>query len=122
MKIYFFSDTGWEQRLQTNANRLVEMFQQLAAGTPTSDLVVAIYLLHHSTWNGGVAFARDWLTPTKFISQRGRWKFTRSFELPSDLAPRFKLIRLQFGLKNSKYPLCHNDMYGWRLCYASFLD
>lgn len=122
MKIYFFSDTSWEHRLQTKASQLEELLQQLAADTPTSDLVLASYFIHHSSWNGGVAFARDWLTPAKFVSHRGRWKFTRSFELPADLSPRFKLIRLQFGLKNSSYPLCQTDTYGWRLSYHSFID
>lgn len=122
MRIYFFSDAGWEQRLQTKANQLIELFHLLAADTPTSDLVLAVYFLRHSTWSGGVAFAHDWLTPAKFVSQRGRWNFTQRFILPSDLAPRFKLIRLQFGLKNSSYPMCQTDTYGWKLRYQTFSD
>jgi len=95
---------------------------QIADGTDTSQLVIASYFCGSSDWSGGIAYARDWLTPQQFISPRGRWKLTQKFNVPGDLPIVFKLIRLHIGMKNFKYPLCLVDRYGWKLCYDSFTD
>lgn len=122
MKIYYFSDTNWQQRLALDEPVLKEQFYQIADGSKTADLIVANYLLQQNSWSGGIAFARDWLTPRQFISQRGRWKFTQKFGVPLDLPDAYKLIRLHFGIKNLAYPLRQIDRYGWELSYASFTD
>jgi len=122
MKIYYFSDTEWKQKLRHTKSELTEIFNQIANGTNTDMLVVATYLLGKSSSSGGIAFARDWLTDKQFLSFRGRWKFTQEFSIPHDIPETFKLIRLHFGIKNSKYPLCQIDRYGWKLTYSSFRD
>jgi hypothetical protein len=122
MKIYYFSDTNWEQRLESKQSGLADLFYQISDEIQTVDLVVVNYFLRHCVWNGGVAFARNWVSPNKFVSHRGRWKFTNRFEIPHDLPPNFKLIRLQFGMKNMNYPLCQTDGYGWKLAYPTFMD
>lgn len=112
MRIYFFSDAGWEQRLQTEANQLIELFHLLAADTPTSDLVLAVYFLRHSTWSGGVAFAHDWLTPAKFISQRGRWNFTQFFYAALGFSPPIQTDSA--AIRSQKQPLSNvPDRHLW---------
>ncbi len=121
MKIYYFSDTDWKQRLTFDESELKQLFDQIADGSNTHDLILANYWLSKNSWSGGIAFAREWRAPSQFISHRGRWKFTQKFEIPADLPNSFKLIRLQFGIKGLKYPLCQIDRYGWKLTYSSLL-
>ena len=122
MEIYYFSDTNWEQKLRTAKSDLNSLFQKIADGTNANDLVLVNYFLSRSSWSGGVAFARNWLSSNQFISHRGRWSFTKKFQLPADLPENFKLIRLHFGVKNLNYPLSQVDRYGWQLTYSSFID
>ncbi len=122
MNIYYFSDTDWKRRLKFDEPGLKEIFNQIADGSNTKDLILANYLLIRNSWSGGVAYTRNWLKPKQFISNKGRWKFTQKFGIPKDLPEGFKLIRLQFGIKSLKYPLCQMDRYGWKLTYFSFID
>ncbi|MCI0495732.1 hypothetical protein L0Z72_12075 [candidate division KSB1 bacterium] len=122
MRVYWFSDTDWETRLSCNKESLTALIQQIAHETNTNDLVIVNYFCNKIAWSGGVACARDFMTPGQFISHRGRWKFTRAFGIPNSLPPSFKLIRLQFGLQSIRYPLTQIDRYGWKLTYPSFLD
>ena len=122
MTIYFFSDTDWKRRLRFDESTLNKIFYQIADGSNTEDLILANYLLHRNSWSGGVAYTRDWLSPKQFVTYRGRWKFTQKFGIPNDIPGSFKLIRLQFGIKGLKYPLCQIDRYGWKLTYLSFID
>lgn len=122
MNIYYFSDTDWKRRLNFDESKLKEIFYQIANGSNTKDLILANYLLVKNSWSGGVAYTRNWLTPKQFINHLGRWKFTQKFGIPHDLPEAYKLIRLQFGIKNLKYPLCQIDRYGWKLTYCSFID
>ena len=122
MIVYCFSDTNWKRRLSFDESKLEQIFYQIADGSNTNDLIVANYLLNRNSWSGGIAYTRDWLSPKQFITYRGRWKFTQIFEPPDDLPDAFKLIRMQFGLKGLKYPLCQIDRYGWKLTYSSLID
>lgn len=122
MTIYLFSDVDWKYRLNFDESKINKIFYQIADGSDTKDLILASYLLHRTSWCGGIAYTRDWLSPKQFITFRGRWKFTQKFGIPSDLPGSFKLIRLQFGIKDLKYPLCQIDRYGWKLTYFSFID
>lgn len=122
MRVYWFSDMDWETRLKCNQKNLEAILQRIAHETNTNDLVLVNYFCKKIAWNGGVAYARDFLRPGQFISHRGRWSFARSFGIPDSLPPSFKLIRLQFGLQNLQYPLSQIDRYGWKLTYSSFLD
>jgi len=122
MTIYYFSDIDWTRTLRFDESKLKKMFYQIADGSNTRDLILSNYFLHRNSWSGGVAYARDWLTPKQFITCRGRWKFTQQFKIPNNIPGSFKLIRLQFGIKGLKYPLCQIDRYGWKLTYASFID
>jgi len=122
MTIYYFSDIDWRQTLNFDESKLKNIFSQIADGSNTRDLILSNYFLHRNSWSGGIAYTRDWLTPKQFITYRGRWKFTQKFEIPNDIPGSFKLIRLQFGIKCLKYPLCQIDRYGWKLTYSSFID
>lgn len=122
MIIYYFSDTDWKPKLNFDESTLEQIFSQIADGSNTKDLVIANYLLHRNTWSGGIAYTRNWLIPKQFISHRGRWKFTKYFGVPEDIPDAFKLIRMQFGIKGLKYPLCQVDRYGWKLTYSSLID
>lgn len=122
MKIYYFSDTNWQQRLNLRESELSDIFDLISDDTDTNDLVVSNYLLSRYSWSGGIAFARDWLTASQFISSRGRWKFTRGFGIPQDLPAKFKLVRLHIGIRKLSYPMCQFDRYGWKLTYESLRD
>ena len=122
MKIYYFSDTNWEQQLGSTPSDLSQVFYRIAKGTNADDLVLVNYFLGSNSWNGGIAFARNWLSTSQFVSRRGRWSFTRNFPIPRALPENFKLIRLHFGIKSLEYPMSQVDMYGWKLTYSSFID
>lgn len=122
MKIYYFSDTNWQQRLNLVQSELTDIFDLISDDTDTSDLVVSNYFLSKYSWSGGIAFARNWLSASQFISSRGRWKFTRGFDIPQDLPANFKLIRMHIGMRKLSYPLCQFDRYGWKLTYESLRD
>jgi len=122
MNIYYFSDTDWKRHLKFDESNLREIFNQIADGSNTKDLIVANYFLGKNSWSGGIAYTRHWLSPKQFITYRGRWKFTEQFGIPNGLPKNYKLIRLQFGIKGLKYPLCQIDRYGWKLTYFSFID
>ena len=114
MTIYYFSDTDWKRRLGFDESRLKKIFYQIADGSNTEDLILANYILHRNSWCGGIAYTRDWLSPKQFVTYPGRWKFTQQFGIPRDIPGSFKLIRLQFGIKGLKCPLCQIDRYGWK--------
>jgi len=122
MTIFYFSDIDWRRAFNFDESKLKNIFYQIADGSNTRDLIVANYFLNRNSWSGGVAYARDWLVPKQFVTHRGRWKFTQQFGIPNDIPDSFKLIRLQFGIKGLKYPLCQIDRYGWKLTYSSFID
>ena len=122
MTIYYFSDIDWRRRFNLDESKVRKIFYQIADGTNTQDLIIANYFLNRNSWSGGIAYARDWLSPKQFVTYRGRWKFTQKFATPNDIPGSFKLIRLQFGIKAIKYPLCQIDRYGWKLTYSSFID
>lgn len=122
MKVYLFSKNNFEKILQIDFDSVIQILRQIAYETDTEDLVVAIYFLCRCKWTGGTAHVRRWISPAEFIATRGRWKFSKDFPLPSDLPPKYKLIRLLFDLNLPKYPLKQNDYYDWIFHYSSFQD
>ncbi len=122
MKVYCFSDTNWQARLNLTVSDIVQIITQISSDTCTVDLILALYLLSSNSGSGGIAYVRNWLTPKHFASQRGRWRFTKKFPPPNDLPEKYKLIRLQFGINYLSYPLSQQDCYGWTLTYHKFQD
>ncbi len=122
MKIYYFSDTDRESHLHITQSQFSDILFQVTGETVTKGLIVAVYFTASRKWTGGVAYTRDWLNQKRFMSHRGRWKFTNRFAIPNDLPEAYKLIRLHFGSKNASYPLEQIDQYGWQLKYHSFQD
>ncbi len=122
MKIYYFSDTDWENHLQITQDRLNDVLSHLSADTDTSGLIVAVYLLRNHQLSGGIAIVQQNITPAQFAAKRGKWAFTKHFPAPADLPEKFKLIRLKFNLNEANYPLQQIDQYGWEWRYHSFID
>lgn len=100
---------------------LQQVLETIAQDTDTRDLVVVLYLLPNSRWTGGTAYCRSWLSPTDFITRRGKWHISADFDLPADLPLRFKLIRMLLRTRVN-YPLFERDRYGWEFNYTSFKD
>lgn len=98
------------------------IMKKIAADTDTSDLVVALYLKPKTGWTGGAAYVRQWMTPDRFCTSRGKWSFTQRFITPADLPSRFKLIRMLLRTDESKYPLVERDRYDWQHKYETFND
>ena len=122
MKTYYFSDSNWKNHFDISTSEIANVLTQISLGTNTEGLILALYLTNNNSGSGGVAYVRNWLAQNKFISQRGRWNFTRNFPIPHDLPEKYKLIRLQFGTNYLHYPLRQQDRYGWELYYQSFKD
>lgn len=120
MKIYVFSDRKITAKKGYDEEQITDTLGKLAKTTNTDDLVVAIYLHQNdSTWRG--ASYKGWFAPSDFHRYTKRkWALTRSFEMPKDLPQKYKLIRMQFGVRNS-YPQTLTDFYGWRARYRSFI-
>ena len=122
MKTYYFSDTNWKRHFNITTSEITDVLTQISLGTNTEELILALYLTNKNSGSGGVAYVRNWLSQNRFISQRGRWNFTRNFPIPHDLPEKYKLIRLQFGTNYLRYPLRQQDRYGWELNYQTFRD
>lgn len=122
MKIYYFSNINWETRFQLDELKLTNTITHVANGTCVDDLVVAVYFVNNSKWNGGAAYTRNWIQSKQFNKARGRWQFTKAFPVPLNIPDSFKLIRLQFDLNHLKYPLSQIDIYGWKINSSSFID
>ena len=122
MKVYYFSESDWQNRLKISRERLNQIIAHLSGGVDTSDLVIAIYFLSHNHPSGGIAIVQQYITQQHFNAKRGRWSFTKYFSVPDDLPKNFKLIRLKFNLNEANYPLQQIDQYGWQWRYHSFSD
>ncbi len=122
MKFYCFASEKTFSKLQRDQIDLYAVAQRIAQDTDTRDLVVALYLLHKNRSHGGTAYVHDWLTPCHFYARRGKWKIFPTPPLPSDLPPRFKLIRLSLPSDPTLYPLEQVDSYHWRHRYTSMKD
>ena len=116
MRLYLFpnpyqSDNNSEDK---------QILQQVADGTDTSDLVVALYLGPEQFRTRGTAYVHRWITPDKFLPSHGSWKDIRTFGTPSDLPEQFKLIRLRMNMDRRSYPKKETDIYGWQFHYPDF--
>ena len=119
MKIYCFSA---RTRTKIDEKELARLLNRVAQGTPTQDLVVALYLLPGAHQNRGTAYCQAWMTPANFLARRGKWTFTQKWSPPPDLPSRFKLIRMRLDPNNRLFPRTETDTYGWTFQYATFSD
>jgi len=118
MKTYVFSRHPGLVTRVGGVTGVQQVFDAIANGTPTEELVVALYLMpgRHDwagIYHGAGKNACD-LAPAK-----GQWSVVRGFPPPPDLPPQFKLIRMMFGMR-VRYPKHERDAYGWESYYPSF--
>jgi hypothetical protein len=98
------------------------LFERIAAGTDTSDLIVSVYLLPGIHATRGTAYVRHWVTPKEFRTGRGHWGITKRFPAPGCLPERFKLIRMRIDPDPSSFPRTERDGYHWIFQYRTFDD
>jgi len=98
------------------------VFERIAAGTDTSDLVVSVYLLPGAHATRGTAYVRHWMNPKEYRTGRGHWGITRRFPAPGRLPERFKLIRMRVDPDPSSFPRMERDGYRWIFHYRTFGD
>lgn len=122
MKTYVFSERDILKRSNITETDIRNTLHQVAEETDTDELVVSIYVIKKNSWAGGTAYAKEWMTPESFRTQRGRWKITGYFDIPRDLPRRFKLIRLLPLGCFQPYPKIQKDNYGWEYRYETFMD
>jgi len=122
MLIYFFPRRDSWRRLGHSPEQLQRLMERIAAGSETADLVVAVHLVHRSSWSGGTAYVRQWHHPAHFYARSGKWHLREAWKLPADLPPRFKLIRLLLADDRTVYPMQEVDRYGWEHRFGSFGD
>jgi hypothetical protein len=103
------------------ADSVESICQAIREETLTRDLVVSVYLPKKSTWSGGVAYARDWVTPKHYFARRGKWRLFPEEPMPV-LPDRFKLIRLCLVPSSRRYPLREKDCYHWVHRYERWAD
>jgi len=97
MKTYIFTEhesPTQNESLRATANRIL---QQVADGTDTDRLVVAIYLLEGSSISCGELASVQPVRPSAFASPRSTWAFATRFAIPDDLPESFALIRIAMG-------------------------
>ena len=120
--MYYFSDIDWKYHYNIKTNELANVLTQVSSDINTDGLILALYLISKNSPSSGIACVQNWLSQKQFISKRGRWSFTKNFPIPDDLPDRYKLIRLQFGIRYLKYPLRQQDRYGCELTFETFID
>ncbi len=122
MKIYLFATPLSLSRCNIDQEKIFQTLNTVANTTDTRDLVVALYLLPGAAMNRGVAYVRGWLTRENFITGRGKWSFSKKWDVPSDLPEKFKLIRMRVDGNFQHFPRTERDGYNWEFTYAAFLD
>ena len=122
MKIYLFATSLSLPRCNVSQEEILQTLELVANATDTNDLVVALYLLPGAAMNRGTAYARNWLTSENFATGRGKWRFTKRWDVPPDLPEKFKLIRMRMDGNSQHFPRTERDCYNWEFTYATFLD
>lgn len=105
-----------------NHRSISDVIDRVASETATQDLVVALYLLPGVYHSRGSAYVRQWFHPTDFTTGQGRWSFTKSWVVPTDLPDRYKLIRMRLDDSPRHFPKTERDTYEWEFKYPSFED
>ena len=121
MQSYFLGHETILKKSALDIHSIQAIFEKIASGTDTQDLVVSCYFLLRSRWYGGSAYVRNWVLPDDFRTGRGKWRFTRYFPQSENLPPQFKLIRLLVvqELVTGNFPLVLKDGYGWEFEYKN---
>ncbi len=105
-----------------NAEALVSVIQKVAEGTPSDELVVALYLMDGPRHNRGTAYVHAWLSPREFSTGRGKWSMTQNWVRPEGLPDRYKLIRLRLDAHAPAFPRAERDTYGWEFHFERLED
>ena len=108
MRVYVFGKSISPQARET----VLGVLRRIARHTPTDDLVVAVYLREGNDWHAHASV--DSMARSGFGRARGKWAFVRDFDIPADLPPRYRIIRIALGT-GIRYPGATADRYGWRL-------
>jgi hypothetical protein len=122
MKFFCLTGARSLERSGLQEGDAVRLLEEVAAGTDTRDLVVALYLLPGIHRSRGTAYVRQWITAGEFRTGRGCWGFTRRFSVPAELPGKFKLIRMRLDPEPGSFPRTERDGYGWVFRYRSFPD
>ncbi len=117
MEIYSFSRQPIDESIDISG-----ILQAIAGDTDTSALVVAVYYSVRTSWTGGVAYVRSWMTPRQLHARRGKWAQLGRFALPAECPEQFKLIRMLLNPDPSRYPRRETDMYHWQHDYRTLDD
>jgi hypothetical protein len=122
MRVYIHSSERYYQQTGMGQEDIRQVLDSIAAGTDTQDLVVSVYLLPGIHQHRGTAHVQQWVTPDYFTTKRGKWAFSDRWDVPIDLPPRFKLIRMRLDGRTQAYPMVERDRYDWEFRYASLPD
>ena len=98
------------------------MLNKVGGNTDTSALVTALYIDHTPLGARGTAYVRNWMTQDQFVTKRGHWSTTKEWDIPENLPPKFKLIRMRLDGRSASVPTKEMDVYGWELQYGGFYD
>ena len=120
MHLVIQGEPGQLKRLPLNHHQIHLIFSRIAASTDTSQLVTVVYFIK-GIYEARGLYIRHWTTPATFRSSKGKWAFSREFNVPDRLPDRFRLIRMRVdGL--SKFPRQERDAYGWLFTYQGLED
>jgi len=122
MKVYFFTNPAYLDKNKIKQDTCLSILEKVASSSDTSELVTALYLTRGHRHNRGTAFVRKWMTPSNFITTRGKWSLTHQWDLPENLPEKFKLIRIRLDSEYYLYPKKELDTYGWLFEYETFYD
>lgn len=118
MQVYIFDEDKSLERLGTEETSVLQLLGLVAKGTDTTDLVVAAYFRSTTNVWFGSAFSLQ-QTRDSFIVNKGKWAFARLFGIPDDLPAQYKLIRICFGCKRTRWPRWERGKH-LRLRFSSF--
>ncbi len=122
MKVYLFTNPAYLAKNKIQRDKCLSILEKVASSSNTSELVTALYLGRGHHHNRGTAYVRKWMTPSNFITKRGKWALTHQWALPVNLPDKFKLIRIRLDGENRLYPKKELDTYGWIFEYETFYD
>jgi len=120
MRVHVFKGRGLKSCRTHDDAAIRRTLRVIAAGSDTRELTVVVYLLNRKSFWEAHAYT-DHVTPAVFQHTGPSWNFVKRFGPPPGLRPRFRLIRMAFGMQQT-FPRWVTDVYGWKLRCESFLN